>query len=129
MGIGGAGFLEKRGRIFVNRGKAVEMFYDSNRDPIVVMPGEARFIETLSKLDIDQFLVDADLYNAQKDVEALLESREHLTLLLDAGTVTRYGDQIMMTIIPKAYKETLEDKVTIDAPLPTTFALPHRSAK
>jgi len=109
----GGVFKLPHGRLYVNRGKAPEIFYDSNQEPIILQPGEARFEQILNKFDLGKFFLSPELWNAQKATEEVIATKGSLKVLVKR-TVHGIGDQIIITTIPKAYCEVFGKKVIVD---------------
>jgi len=101
------------GRLYVNKGKAPEIYYDSNQEPVILQPGEAKFEQIIGDMDIGKYFLSPELWNAQKDMEEIIATKGHLSVLVER-TIHGIGDQLLITTIPRAYHEALGDKVTVD---------------
>jgi ADP-heptose:LPS heptosyltransferase len=121
MKDGGGGFRLLHGRVYVNKTRAPEIFYDSNRDPVVLRPGEARFEKIMAEADVSGFFLNPELWNAQKTLEAIAPNKELVRILMDASKVERWGDHLQLTVIPKAYMEVFGPKVKIHVLVPEKF--------
>ena len=121
LGAKGTGFYRSYKRLlYANTSKAPQVYYDSNRDPITVMPGETKFKDTVEKMDIPAYFVSPELWNAQKDAEAMLDRKGKVTVLLER-TVGNRGDHVLATAIPKAYKDVLGDRAIVDIRIPRLY--------
>lgn len=110
----GAGLKIRQSKGYLNKGKGPQVFYDKARNPIIVMPGEALFAEWMEKYDIPRYLIAPELWEAQREAESILSSKGTLEVLIDASKVDRYGDNVMLTVIPKAYNGVYEEKAFVD---------------
>lgn len=121
LGAKGTGFYRSYKRLlYANTGKSPQLYYDSNREPVIVMPGETKFKDTVEKMDIPAYFVSPDLWNAQKEAEAMLDRKGHVVVLLER-TVGHRGDHVLATAIPKAYKDVLGDRATVDVRVPELY--------
>jgi ADP-heptose:LPS heptosyltransferase/GT2 family glycosyltransferase len=95
---------------------------DKMKEPVVIRPTDALWQEYMERYDLPNYLVSPDLWNAQREAESVFARKDHLYVLLDASKVDRYGDHVMLTVIPKAYRWTYGDRVTVDVLGPSTMA-------
>lgn len=109
----GGAFHLPCGKLLVNRGRCPQVYYDSFMNPIYLNPGEEKFVQNLKGFDLSTFFLSPELWNARRGMDELLKGKDHINILLDTSLVDKYGDAIMLSIVPKAYKMALEDKVDV----------------
>jgi len=100
------------GTLFVNEGKIEESFYDKG-ELVTLLPKQAKFIGGLES-DLMHYLMYPGFWESQKVFEELKAKNKKMIVLVDVSRIDRWGDNLMSTIVPKSFKESYEDNVTID---------------
>ncbi len=101
------------GKLYVNKGKSIECFYDTNQQLITLKPGETKFEAIMNENQLSSYFVSPALWNAQKEVLNALYEKGNVRLLLKAEKIDKIGDFIFTSIIPKAYKVVYANKITV----------------
>jgi ADP-heptose:LPS heptosyltransferase/GT2 family glycosyltransferase len=110
-------FKLPHGELVVNAGDVTESIQDSSGNFIRLAPGKSHFFGTCG-LDLYSYFMNQKFWDSKLAVDKVIEEKGEMNLLMRSEKVDKFGDQIMFTIIPAAYKETYEDKVNIDILIP-----------
>jgi len=100
------------GTLYVNETTVEETFFIEG-EPITLKPKQAKFIGGTSN-DLVHYLLYPGFWESQKLFEELKAQNKKMNVLVDVSRSPRWGDNLMLTIVPKAYKESYEENVTID---------------
>jgi ADP-heptose:LPS heptosyltransferase/GT2 family glycosyltransferase len=108
-------------KVYVNRGKAPEIFYNKNMDPILIMPGETRFEELKQAVGLPLYFISPELWNAQQEIDLEIARKGSITVVIDARKVDKVGDLLLFTLITKGYKELWGRKCKTIVSIPKGF--------
>lgn len=108
------------GILYVNTGDIIEHIIDGG-NPIKIMPKKAYMSGNLRGVPIEEYFACPEIWDAKWEIHQAVEKKGKTVVAIDARKVTKFGDQIMLTILPKAYKEDLADKATIDIMVPKGY--------
>ena len=107
------------GKLYVNESPYEETFYIKDQ-AVTLQPKQVRFVGG-TPTDLIQYLVSPSLWESKKQFDELLEKKGHVEVLMDISKVDRWGDHILFTILPKAYKESHKQNVDVDVLVPVQF--------
>jgi len=116
FGPGSVFLLKKHFEVPINDTGVDQIFYDSQRNPVVVRPGEPMYQKLRQQFKLSDYFISSDLWEAQRKLEEMRRkwgcSGKKLKLALrnDAPGI---GDMVMATCIPKAFKEAFGKDVII----------------
>lgn len=101
------------GTLYVNDGNGDELFYLNNGETICLKGKEAKFVGGSSN-ELIHWLRHPEFWESCKLFEGLRERKESILVLLKVERIDRWGDNLMLTIVSKAYKEIYSDCINID---------------
>jgi len=108
------------GVLHVNEGTIEETFFHEG-EPITLKPKQAKFLGGTSN-DLVHYLMYPGFWESQKLFEELKAKNKKMNVLIDVSRSDRWGDNLMLTIVPKAYKESYEENIGIDVLINPAFA-------
>jgi len=112
------------GKMYINTGKLLEVVFDHNLNPVEIRANGGMWFENDKvKQEFNLQFVAPDVIKAKNALREQFRNSSQVTVGIDATKVDRWGDQIMLTVFPKAYREMLEKKIKVDVYVPPGFAL------
>lgn len=114
LGIGGTVFFLKTPK---KVGKQItQIFYDKGQT-IIIEPNTPRWNELLGRFKLSEYFLSPELWGAAQSIKELrkelFKGKDKIRIVVKR-TVEGFGDVIMMTVIPKAFKEAFGDDVEVD---------------
>jgi ADP-heptose:LPS heptosyltransferase/GT2 family glycosyltransferase len=100
------------GTLYVNEGQVEETFFIQG-DPITLKPKQTRFVGGSTR-DLVHYLMYPEFWEGRAAMDAAKANKEHIRILIDVSEVDRWGDNLLLTLISKAYRESYEGNITID---------------
>jgi len=100
------------GLLYINQGRIVEHIVD-NGIPVSIPPGEYYITGDLKGVPLEEYFACREVWEAKQEIKSLLDKEKEIKVLFDVHNIKKYGDLIMMTIFPKAFRETWGEKVEI----------------
>jgi len=115
------------GKMYINTSKILEVVFDHNLNPVEIQANGGMWFENGGvKQEFNLQFVAPDVIKAKNTLREQFRNSSQVTVGVDATKVDRWGDQIMLTVFPKAYREMLEKKIKVDVYVPPGFALAWR---
>ena len=108
------------GVLYVNEGSVIEHITD-NGVPIAIPPKKSYMAGDMRGVPLAEYFACPDIWEAKLEVHRAIEKKEKAVVAIDASRVDKFGDQIMLTVIPKAYKESWGAKVKVDMVVPKNY--------
>ena len=109
------------GTFYINSSDCVTEYIFDNGQPVEIKPMGHYLSGDMRGLPIREYFISPELWDAKWEVWQAVEKKGKVVVVLDASTVKKWGDQIMLTIIAKAYRETWGDKATVDVVVPEGY--------
>lgn len=100
------------GSIYVNESEIDQCFYVGG-EKIVLKPRQVHLTGG-SHIDLVQYMLSPAFWESKKVFEGLLKQEGHVDVLVDVSKVDRWGDNIMLTIVPKGYAQFHATNVFVD---------------
>lgn len=100
------------GKIYVNETDVPQAFYVQG-DKITLKPRQVH-LEGGTHVDLLQYMMAPTFWENKHAFETLLKKEGTVNVLLDVSKIDRWGDNIMMTIIPKGYAQFHSKNVFVD---------------
>jgi len=111
------------GIIYVNKSDITKIIMDHS-GTFELKPGQARFVGSIKGLDIKTYFSAPEFWDARLAAQKVVNEKGHLNILMKAGRIDKFGDQIMITVIPAAYVETYGiEAVNFDILIPKSMNL------
>lgn len=101
------------GKLYVNKGKSLECFYDSYNNLIILRPGESKFEAIYNELNLSTYFISPELWDNQRRVMEVLVRKSPVEVLIKMDRFFGVGDVVCATTVPKAYKVVYEGSVRI----------------
>ena len=108
------------GILYVNTGDMIEHIFDNLR-PVKIMPKKAYMAGDMKGLPLEEYFASPEIWDAKWQVHQAIEKKGRTVVVIDAERVDKYGDQLMLTVLPKAYKETWGGKAQVDVVVSEEF--------
>jgi len=109
------------GILYVNTsGSTIEHIID-NGVPVKILPKKAHLAGDMKGLPLEEYFASPEIWDAKWQVCQAVEKKGKTVVVIDAERVDKYGDQLMLTVLPKAYKETWGDKAQVDVVVSEKF--------
>lgn len=113
LSVGGAVFFLKTPKESV---KKIPQVYYKGGDAVYVEPGSERWLQLMGRFKLSEYFVSPELWEAANNLEELrqqiFKGKDSITVGIKRD-VEGYGDMLMMSVIPKAFKEAFGSKVRI----------------
>jgi len=109
------------GTFYINTSDTVIEHIFDNGQPIEILPGKAYLAGDMRGLPIKEYFISPELWDAKWEVYQAVQKKGKVVVALDASRMNKFGDQIMLTMIPKAYRESWGDKATVDVIVPKGY--------
>jgi ADP-heptose:LPS heptosyltransferase/GT2 family glycosyltransferase len=100
------------GTLYVNEDESPRNFYVKG-ELIKLLPKQSKFVGG-SQQDLVHYLLYPGFWESRKVFDEMKKKNEHIEVVLDATQTDRWGDTILLTLIPKAYKESYEAGIDVD---------------
>lgn len=113
LGIGGAVFFLKTPKRAIKQ--IPQIFYHKGQT-VLIEPNTPKWNELMGRFKLSEFFTSPELWEAAQSIKELKEQlfkdkdRIHVAVRRD---VEGYGDMIMTTVIPRAFKEAFGDDVDV----------------
>lgn len=101
------------GKIYVNDTPIEQSFYIEGVMH-TLKPRQVKYAGKGGAPELVQYLMYSEFWEHKKRMEETLAHKEKAEVLLDLSKTDRIGDNVILTVIPKAYKSTYGDRVEID---------------
>lgn len=109
------------GILYVNTSSATIEHIIDNGVPVKILPKKAHLAGDMKGLPLEEYFASPEIWDAKWQVCQAVEKKGKTVVLIDARKVNKLGDQIMLTVLPKAYKETWGDKAQVDMVVPEIY--------
>jgi len=100
------------GTLYVNEDAAPRNFYVKG-ELIKLLPKQSKFVGGTQQ-DLVHYLLYPGFWESRRVFEEMKKKNEHINVLLDISQTDRWGDNLLLTLVPKAYKESYEGGIDID---------------
>jgi ADP-heptose:LPS heptosyltransferase/GT2 family glycosyltransferase len=100
------------GKIYVNRTPIDQAFYDKGQ--LVKLKPNQVYFSGARQLDLLHYLISPTFWESSERFQKLLRKEGEVGILLDIHQVSRYGDNLMFTILPKGYTQFHPKNVIVD---------------
>jgi len=108
------------GILYVNTGEMIEHIFDQLR-PIKIYPKKAYMSGDMKGLPLEEYFASPEIWDAKWQVHQAIKVKGRTVVVIDAERVNKYGDQLMLTVLPKAYKETWGGQAQVDVVVSKDF--------
>ena len=109
------------GVLYVNTSSSTIEHIIDNGVPTKILPKKAHLAGDMKGLPLEEYFASPEIWDAKWQVCQAVEKKGKTTVVIDAKRVSKCGDQIMLTVLPKAYKETWGDKAQVDVVVPKIY--------
>lgn len=121
LGIGGAVFFLKTPKKVEKQ--ITQIYYDKGQ-AVIIEPNTPRWNELMGRFKLSEFFLSPELWSAAQSIrelrEELFKDKDKIRIVVKR-TVEGFGDVIMMTVIPKAFKEAFGNDVDVDVFVDPSF--------
>ena len=100
------------GKIYVNHSDIEQGFYIKDR--LVKLKPHQVFLEGGSHVDLMQYMMAPAFWESKTAFENLLKKEGYVNVLVDISKVDRWGDSLMLTLVPKGYAQFHQQNVAVD---------------
>jgi len=107
-------FRLPNGTLYVNTSDSTIEHIIDNGVPVEILPKKAYLAGEMREIPLEEYFACPELWDAKWDVHQAIQKKGTTAVAIDARGVTKFGDQIMLTLLPKAYKETWGPKAIVD---------------
>lgn len=101
------------GIFYLNTGDMIEHFKDGGVW-VTLHPQRAYLGGGLRGVPLEEYFAAPELWESRQEIYQAIKEKGKTVVALDASQVRKWGDQIMLTVISKAYRETWKGKATVD---------------
>lgn len=109
------------GILYVNTDKQmIENIIDGGR-AIEILPGKAYLAGDMRGLPMEEYFACPEIWDAKWEVYQAIKKKGKTVIVIDARGVRKFGDQIMLTVLPKAYEESWGTKAKVDVIIPKGY--------
>lgn len=109
------------GILYVNTSKSVIEHIIDNGQPIEIHPGKAYLAGDIRGVPLEEYFASPDIWDAKWKVHKTIQKKGNVVVAINALGVGKFGDQILLTVLTKAYKENWGKKIKVDVVAPKKF--------